>query len=380
LEALPPGGAFLCAMQQALTILCSSPGWGGLEMNTVKLAKALAARSWNVSVLAVEKTTFYEHSATAGLHVGCIEKPAALTAVPRARRIARWMRQQNSGLLLMPFRRDIATASLAKRLFAHDLKLVYQQHMKLGVSKRDPIHTVRYAALDAWIAPLNYLKVEAQKKSRVPAKKIHVIPFGIDVDYFAQNPFSKEEARAILHLPEAVPMLGVLGRIDPKKGQDFLIEALPVLDEKLGIAYHLLIAGSSTLGEGENYEKSLHQKVQALGLNGRVHFRKGAEDVRPFYRAIDVFCMPSEGETYGMVTLEALASGLPVVGTDRDGTREILGASSCGYLYEPNDATGFTKRLGQLQREHVVSEPLQARYGFDEMVSATEAVLKYLQP
>jgi D-inositol-3-phosphate glycosyltransferase len=288
------------------------------------------------------------------------------------------MRQTNSRLLLMPFRRDVATASLAKRLFTPDIRAVYQQHMKLGVSKRDPIHTVRYAALDVWIAPLKYLKAETQKKTRVPAKKIHVIPFGIDVDYFAQNPFSKEQAREMLHLPQDVPMLGVLGRIDPKKGQGFLIEALPILDKKLGAEYHLLIEGSSTMGEGEAYEKSLHNKVQALGLGGRVHFRKSAEDVRPFYRAIDVFCMPSEGETYGMVTLEALASGLPVVGTDRDGTREILGENSSGYLYQPGDAAGFAASLGRLKKIVASTSTLQPKYHFDTMIASTEKVLTAL--
>lgn len=343
-------------------------------MNTVKLAVALRERGWSVTVLAVEKTAFFEAAEKAGLSIGCIERPAALTAVPRARRIVRWMRQTSSQLLLMPFRRDIATASLAKRLFAHDLKLVYQQHMKLGISKRDPIHTVRYAMLDAWIAPLEYLKAEALKKTRVPTKKIHVIPFGIDVDYLARNPFSKEDARAMLHLPPDVPMLGVLGRIDPKKGQDFLIETLPVLDEKLGEKYHLLIAGSSTLGEGEAYEKSLHTRVQALGLNGRVHFRKAAEDVRPFYSAINVFCMPSEGETYGMVTLEALASGLPVMGTDRDGTREILSGATRGFLFEARDADGFVQALQRAVHSAAIRRTPSSAHDAMKKYSNTSAV------
>ena len=178
-------------------------------------------------------------------------------------------------------------------------------------------------------------------------------------------------------------MLGVLGRIDPKKGQDFLIEALPVLDEKLGIEYHLLIAGSSTLGEGEAYEKSLHGRVQALELNGRVHFRKAAEDVRPFYRAIDVFCMPSEGETYGMVTLEALASGLPVVGTDRDGTREILGRTESGVLYEFGEVGSFGEAIARIIRMQSSLRGAKAveeikDYEFNEMVSKLVTLLQSL--
>jgi glycosyltransferase involved in cell wall biosynthesis len=88
--------------------------------------------------------------------------------------------------------------------------------------------------------------------------------------------------------------------------------------------------------------------------------------------------MPSEGETYGMVTLEALASGLPVIGTNRDGTEEILNESAKGALYEPGDVTDFVMKLDKLERSRVAGKALPAKFRFDEMVLSTEAVLKKL--
>jgi len=372
-----PRDAFLCAMP-VVTILCSSPGWGGLEMNTVKLARALQSRGWAVSILAVEGTPFYSHCTEAGLETGAVKKPGSLTAVPRARRVARWMRERDCRVLLMPFRKDIGTASLAKRLYAPGIRAVYQQHMKLGISKRDALHTVRYAALDAWIAPLEYLRKEALEKTRVPARKMHVIPFGIDVAHFADAPMSKAEARAALHLPPDAPLMGVVGRLDPKKGQDFLIQALPVLERVTGTAYHLLIAGGATPGEGAAYERSLHAQVAAAGLGGRVHFRKATKDVRPFLRAVDLFALPSEGETYGMVTLEALASGLRVVGTARDGTAEILGGGRWGGLFAYGDAEDFAEAVRRILAQPPDPAALRAevaRYDAQAADDATAALL-----
>ncbi len=364
---------------QSLTILCSSPGWGGLEMNTVKLAASLRARGWAVSVLGVEGSPFLSAAAKEGFGVAAIAPNTGPRTLLRAARIAGWMRAQGSALLLTPFNKDIAAAALARRLFRRPARLVYQQHMKVGVPKRDPIHTWRYAALDAWIAPLEYLRKEVLEKTRVPAERLHVVPFGIDVDYFAKAPLRKEEARALLALPPGVPMLGVLGRLDPKKGQDFLVRALPLLEEQTGVRYHGCIAGAATVGEGSAYEERLRAFVQSLGLEGRVHFRPAAEDVRPFYRAVDVFCLPSDGETFGMVTLEALASGLPVVGTARDGTAEILADMPGAALYEPGDVDGFCRAVQGVRALPVLEDNARAslleKYSEVRMLEAVGAVL-----
>src|SRR5690606_13407321 len=111
-------------------------------------------------------------------------------------------------------------------------KLVYQQQMKVGVNKRDLIHRLRYNMLDLWISPLPYLKEETIARTHVPAGKIAMIPLGVDAEAILNTPVTRVDARKYLDLPQDAHILGVLGRIDPQKGQDFAIRALAHLKKE----------------------------------------------------------------------------------------------------------------------------------------------------
>ena len=73
--------------------------------------------------------------------------------------------------------------------------------------------------------------------------------------------------------------------------------------------------------------------------------REYSEDIHLFYNAIDIFVLASEGETYGMVTIEAMLSGLPVIATKSGGTPEILNFGEFGLLFKHNDIPGFVESV-----------------------------------
>ena len=149
--------------------------------------------------------------------------------------------------------------------------------------------------------------------------------------------------------------------------------------------FHVLLMGATTLQEGNAYEQELHGLVRSSGLESRVHFRKYTDDVMTFFKAIDVFAMPSHGETFGMVTVEAMAAGVPVIGTDKDGTREILGAGRFGYLFEKQNEGEFISKLKQSLSDPNKPAMLKAaqgeafsKYDFKKMVSEIICVLEKL--
>jgi glycosyltransferase involved in cell wall biosynthesis len=109
--------------------------------------------------------------------------------------------------------------------------------------------------------------------------------------------------------------------------------------------------------------------VKDYHLEDRVHFRESTPQVEIFYSAIDVFAMPSFGETYGMVTLEAMAAGKPVIGTDKDGTKEILQSGKLGYVYELGDTAGFCRQLTALLENENIDQLIVA--------ARTEVLEKY---
>lgn len=342
-----------------IAIICVSKGFGGLELNTLKLAQWIREYGWNVSLMVAKDSEMERHARNYSDSVFTTEGHSTFGKV---KAIRKWLKAFDASVLFTPHNKDIAAISLYKRLYNNRVKQVYQQQMQIGISKKDLIHTFRYGKIDLWVSPLNYLRDEAAAQTRVPIRKIVVVPLGIEISRFLNNPVSKSAAREKLSLPQAPKIIGVLGRIDPKKGQDFLIKAIKHLRENPSLNYHLLIMGAITPNEGDHYLKSLYQLVTDSNLEDRVHFRQSTSEVELFYSAIDVFGMPSHGETFGMVTIEAMASKKPVIGTNRCGTKEILQDGKFGYLYEYESIDDFTQKLEALENNAKLPEMLEAAH------------------
>ncbi len=326
-------------------IICTSPGWGGLELNTLRLARWLREAGWKVHLLVQSGKPLEQHAGDAANTLHAFDGPGLPRKSARLRTIHKWVRQYRIQLLFVPFNKDINVASLYKRFYDGDIALVYQQHMQVGVRKRDFIHTLRYAMIDVWISPLEYLKQETMQLTRVSEDHIEVVPIGLDPRPILDSTLTRAQARKILDLPADAFLIGVLGRLDPKKGQDLVIRGLAQLRQQGTVNYQVLLMGNPTIDEGDAYQRKLGELVRDLRLESLVHFRPHTDDIMQFFRAVDLFAMPSHGETYGMVTLEAMAAGVPVVGTNKDGTRELLGEGRYGYLFEKDDVDGFCKQV-----------------------------------
>lgn len=365
-----------------IAIVCVSKGFGGLELNTLKLAQWLREYGWNVSLMVAKDS---EMERNAPRYSDSVFTAEVHSTFGKVKAIRKWLKAFEASVLFTPHNKDIAAISLYKRLYNNRVKQVYQQQMQIGISKKDLIHTFRYGKIDLWVSPLHYLRDEVAAQTRVPLRKITVVPLGIEIGRFLNNPVSRSEAREKLSLPQDPKIIGVLGRIDPKKGQDFLIKAIRHLQDHSPLNYHLLIMGAITPNEGDHYLRSLYQLVADNNLEDRVHFRQSTSEVELFYSAIDVFGMPSHGETFGMVTIEAMASKKPVIGTNRCGTKEILQEGKLGYLYEYENMEDFAQKLTALESNIYLPEMLEAarneviqKYTSEIMCRGLDAVMTKL--
>lgn len=359
-----------------IAILCTSKGFGGLELNTLKLGQWLQDWGWTVSMMMLQDGPMFQRAA------GYPYDKRTLQKGKRKKQLKKWLKDFSPAILFTPYNKDIALAANYKRWHSGELKLVYQQQMKVGVRKKDIIHNLRYRPIDLWISPLNYLKEETMALTNMKSDRIVVVPLCIEPEAILSGRWTKESARVRLELPQDASIIGVLGRIDPKKGQDFMIRAVHALKTQHNSDQHLLIMGSVTPEEGEEYSNSLHALVQQLQLQDRVHFRPFDSDVSLFYNAIDVFSMPSHGETFGMVTLEAMLSGKPVIGTDRDGTSELLKHGTLGYLHEKENVEDFCRQFMRLQQNTHLDQMLEAarkeveeRYTKERMCAALDQLM-----
>jgi glycosyltransferase involved in cell wall biosynthesis len=212
-----------------------------------------------------------------------------------------------------------------------------------------------------------------------------VIPLGVNTSLFADPGINKLQARSRLHLPHQAFIAGIIGRIDPDKGQEYLIKAIPLLLKK-DKEVHVLIVGEESRGDTRHYPQFLQKLVQELDIEKYVHFRPFTEHTEEAFAALDIFVMASRSETYGMVTVEAMASGLPVIGTNTGGTPELLDCGASGILMPPADEYALADALEKLVTNQELRQQLAqsarqraiARYDYRVQCDQLDELLKLI--
>jgi 1,2-diacylglycerol 3-alpha-glucosyltransferase len=174
------------------------------------------------------------------------------------------------------------------------------------------------------------------KKLKVNAK-IEVISNGLDLKKF--NPNNKGAyLKKRFNLPKKTIIL-YLGRVDKEKNIDVLIEALANLKNRND--FHALI-----VGKGKE-ELKLKKMAQRLDVSDLVTFagHLPKDDLPNIYRAADIFVMPGTAELQSLVTMEAMASGLPVVGANAVALPHLIKTSRNGYLFKPGNVNDLSAKL-----------------------------------
>jgi len=194
--------------------------------------------------------------------------------------------------------------------------------------------------------------------------RIHVIPLGVDIGRF--KPEDKAAAREALGLKDERIVLFV-GRIEPLKGVDILINAAALLDSDVECS--VLIVG------GDESTKTQLGKLRDLarlrGIEHRVAFTGAVDHDRLplYYNAADICVVPSHYESFGLVAVEAMASGLPVVASRVGGLTGTVRDGETGYLVPWLCPEPFAERIELL----LDNEPLRRNLG----EAARDAVARY---
>ena len=194
--------------------------------------------------------------------------------------------------------------------------------------------------------------------------KVTVIPLGVDMDRF--RPAVKADARRRLGLGDERIILFV-GRLEPLKGVDILIGAASMLDSDVDCSV-LIVGGDET---SSAQVEQLQGLARALGVGERVAFAGAVDhDMLPlYYNAADVCVVPSHYESFGLVAIEAMASGVPVVASRVGGLTGTVKDGETGYLIPWLCPEPFAERIELL----LDNEPLRVSLG----EAAREAVSRY---
>jgi D-inositol-3-phosphate glycosyltransferase len=192
--------------------------------------------------------------------------------------------------------------------------------------------------------------------------KIVIIPPGVDVSHF--YPIPQDEARCVIGVPEKDPMLLFVGRIEPLKGVDTLIRAIAHM-RTTGVTdryphYLAIIGGTPNVDQQEMTSEMarLQNLSRELGLGDLIVFlgKRSQSSLPYYYSAADVLIMPSHYESFGMVALEAMACGTPVVASQVGGLAFLIQDGVTGFVVPGGDPIALSERLTQL-----ISQPEQRR-------------------
>ncbi|ETN37155.1 uncharacterized protein HMPREF1541_08145 [Cyphellophora europaea CBS 101466] len=192
------------------------------------------------------------------------------------------------------------------------------------------------------------------EKVGAPANRLALLGRGVDTTLF--HPSHRDEEYRKRLAPNGEIILTCICRLAPEKGFQFLAQVAEKLAEA-GLAFKLLIVGG-------NRNPAVEQEVQSYFRNvrDRTIFAGflGGVDLARAYAAADLFLHCSITETFGLVVLEAMASGMPVVARDQGGPSEIIRNGQTGYLVPPQDVEMFVERTLLLCRDQQLRSQLAA--------------------
>jgi glycosyltransferase involved in cell wall biosynthesis len=221
-----------------------------------------------------------------------------------------------------------------------EVAVVFTRHLLYPVKR----HAL-YRRVDGWLAPTSQILKTLEP---LRPKRSAVIPNWVDIRKFPFRP----------HDPHRPVNIGILGQISPHKGHTDAVEAMRLL----GSGFRLLIAGK---GEGM-YVDELHQ--QSTGLP--VEFL-GFVSLPVFFDRIDILAVPSWEEPFGIVLLEAMASGIPIVATAAGGPLDIIRSGEHGLLVPPRNPASIADSIRQLtendflRRSNVKAARLRVQHHYD---------------
>ena len=237
--------------------------------------------------------------------------------------------------------------------------------------------------VDAIIASTESERMQLKDLYHAPDKKIIIIPPGVDTTRF--YPIDKAEAREAIGIPEEDRMVLFVGRIEPLKGIDTLIEAMAKLKMKCHRCPHYLViigGDADASPQATNSEMArLKTLSHELGIEDIIIFlgKRDQAKLPYYYSAAEVVVMPSHYESFGMVALEAMACGTPVIASEVGGLRNLIIEGETGFFIARQDSTTLSDKMKMLLlddtlRNHISQKAAEYARSYD-WVNITEKMM-----
>jgi glycosyltransferase involved in cell wall biosynthesis len=241
-------------------------------------------------------------------------------------------------------------------------RLVYTEHSEADVlAARGRWQTIGGFLLrraDAAIGVSEKVTSTLRSHFDVRPETVHTIENGVDIEMFGSQPTQRDRLRAELGFAPRDFVIGHVANFRRNKNHVFLLRAFRDLVKQRPNA-RLVFIGQGAEGDAENSEPAVREFLEREGLRESVHLLGYRSNVQDLLQTLDAICLVSYKEGLPLSLIEAMASGLPVVGTDIESIRGVVQREVNGLLVPPDDDAGLTAALDRL----IADEPLRKRMG-----------------
>jgi glycosyltransferase involved in cell wall biosynthesis len=329
-------------------VICLSHSWGGLEQVAANDARDVAALGLDVRVLCLEGSPIHAHLAAddAVETIPLAFRPGNLLDLKFRRELLRLIDEE--GINLVHTHQTSLLGSISPWLYARPgVALLASRHILNGHDKRNLVHRLIYRRVDAFVVMSQTLRQNVLDTHPLREPQVRVVNLGLDFDRFDPAHVDPARQRAQWGADAETIVIGLVGRIDPAKGQATFIRAAAGLlksQRSAGKVKYVLV-GEETLGRASEYLEELKALVHVFHLEEFVHFAGYQENIPEVMRAFDIFVMPSRQETFGLVAIEAMAMECPIVISGGGSAAEIVGEQEFGLLVRPEDAFDLQRQL-----------------------------------
>lgn len=328
--------------------------YGGAEVGLLTTLKNIDRSRYDCSVVSIEPAgEIGRRIEKLGYEVIYLNSSATLFNIALIWRIAGIMRKKKP---------DILHASLFYANYFGRMAALFSRPGSIVTEERSMYTEKRFyhilidrmlsAVTDSIIVCSNAVLEFTAIQERISKDKFRLIYNSVDSDAFNIND-TRESVRGENGFSKDDFIIGTIGSLIPKKGHEFLVEAVARIQASTPNLKLMLVGDGSARGE-------LEELVRSRGLNSRTVFLGWRSDIPRLMKSMDVFVLPSLQEGFPRTIVEAMYAGLPVIASRIGGIPEIVTDGQNGFLSEPGDAGSIAKNIESLSVDKRLRERLGA--------------------
>lgn len=317
-----------------------------------------------------------------GVTVHCLNLPRGRVHLSALWRLWRWLRQQRPDVVqTWMYHADLLGGVVARLAGVRDVVWgIRHTTLEPGKSSRGTIWIARLLAslsrrVPRRVAVCAHNAVAVHGALGYDTARMVVIPNGYNLEQFAPDAVLRDRLRAEWGVSEKLPLLGMVGRLDPQKDHANLLQALMRLRQQ-GENFRCVLVGAGLTED--NF--TLVRHIERVGLKDQVHLLGRRNDISAVMNALDLHVLSSAfGEAFPNVLAEAMACSTPCVTTDVGDAAFIVGDT--GWLVPPCDSVALAKAIGEAlalradgvgwqARRRAARSRVVTQFGIERMVAA----------